>query len=167
MIQTVVILLLLFLLGTGFPVAFAMLVAGSFGLYMIGGIPFLSGYLETTPLSVALSYELVTVPMFLLMAELVILSGIANSLFRAIAMWFGRVPGGLGIATAFAGAAFGVANPTASATLGATACASCSWLSATALRCAEPALSAVGAPPLACVSRCVCRGVCRSVCLCV
>jgi C4-dicarboxylate transporter, DctM subunit len=123
MIQTVVILLLLFLLGTGFPVAFAMLVAGSFGLYMIGGIPFLSGYLETTPLSVALSYELVTVPMFLLMAELVILSGIANSLFRAIAMWFGRVPGGLGIATAFAGAAFGAisgSSTAAAATLSAT-----------------------------------------------
>jgi TRAP-type C4-dicarboxylate transport system permease large subunit len=38
--------------------------------------------------------------MFLLTAELVLVSGVADDLFRAAAAWIGRVPGGLGMATA-------------------------------------------------------------------
>ena len=53
------------------------------------------------------SYELITIPMFLLMAEMVLVSGVADDLFRAAAAWVGRVPGGLGMATALAGAGFG------------------------------------------------------------
>jgi TRAP-type C4-dicarboxylate transport system permease large subunit len=45
--------------------------------------------------------------MFLLMAELVLVSGVADDLFRATAAWIGPVPGGLGMATALAGAGFG------------------------------------------------------------
>jgi len=45
--------------------------------------------------------------MFLLMAEMVLVSGVADDLFRAAAAWIGRVPGGLGMATALAGAGFG------------------------------------------------------------
>jgi tripartite ATP-independent transporter DctM subunit len=52
-------------------------------------------------------YEFMTIPMFLLMAEFVLRSGIADDLFRAAAAWCGRVPGGLGMATALAGAGFG------------------------------------------------------------
>jgi tripartite ATP-independent transporter DctM subunit len=50
---------------------------------------------------------LLTIPMFLLMAELVLVSGVADDLFLAAAAWIGRVPGGLGMATALAGAGFG------------------------------------------------------------
>ena len=67
----------------------------------------LAGILQTSPLSVAGSYELLTIPMFLLMAELVLVSGVADDLFLAAAAWIGRVPGGLGMATALAGAGFG------------------------------------------------------------
>jgi len=38
--------------------------------------------------------------MFILMAEFVILSGVADKLFKAAATWVGRVPGGLAMATA-------------------------------------------------------------------
>ena len=61
------------------------------------------------------SYELISVPMFLLMAEFVILSDVANNLFRAAATWVGRVPGGLGIATALAGAGFGAISGSSTA----------------------------------------------------
>src|SRR6202000_2314329 len=56
---------------------------------------------------VVVSYELLTIPMFLLLAEFVLVSGVADDLFRAAAAWVGRVPGGLGMATALAGAGFG------------------------------------------------------------
>jgi tripartite ATP-independent transporter DctM subunit len=103
------------LLAIGTPVGFAMAISGSIGLYMVGGMPVLSGILQTAPLSSVSSYELITIPMFLLMAELVLLSGVADDLFRAAAAWMGRVRGGLAMATALAGAGFGAICGTSTA----------------------------------------------------
>lgn len=107
----------------GTPVAIALAVSGSLGLYLIGGMSMLLGVLETTPLSSVSSYELITVPMFILMAEFVILSGIADDLFAAASAWIGRVRGGLAMATAVAGAGFGAisgSSTAAAATLSST-----------------------------------------------
>lgn len=123
---TIVVLTTVFLfamLAVGVPVGFAMGIAGATGLYAIGGGAMVAGILETAPLSTTASYELITVPMFLLMAEFVILSGVADELFKAAATWVGRVRGGLGIATAIAGAGFGAisgSSTAAAATLSAT-----------------------------------------------
>ncbi|MGF7160993.1 tripartite ATP-independent transporter DctM subunit [Rhodoligotrophos appendicifer] len=123
MLLTSILLLLLLLLFIGLPVGFALAICGSLGLYGMGGMPMLLGILDTAPLSSVTSYELISVPMFLLMAEFVILSGIADDLFKAAAIWVGRVPGGLGIATAIAGAGFGAisgSSTASAATLSAT-----------------------------------------------
>ena len=123
MLTISIIALLLVLMLCGIPLAFALVTAGSVGLYMIGGSNMVLGILKNTPLSSAGVYELLTIPMFMLMAELVILSGVAVSLFRAATVWVGRVPGGLGVATAMAGAAFGAisgSSTAAAATLSAT-----------------------------------------------
>ncbi len=123
MMVTAGLVVLFSLLFIGVPVGFAMMAAGTAGLWMMGGTTMVVGYLSTTPLASASSFELLTIPMFVLMAELVILSGVANSLFGAAAIWVGRVPGGLGIATAFAGAGFGAvcgSSTAAAATLSST-----------------------------------------------
>lgn len=115
--------LLLALIAIGMPVGFGLAAAGVVGLYAQGGLDLVFGVLGTTPLSAPSSYELITIPMFLLMAEFVILSGIADHLFHAATVWVGRVPGGLGIATALAGAGFGAisgSSTAAAATLSAT-----------------------------------------------
>jgi tripartite ATP-independent transporter DctM subunit len=113
---TIAILVFMFvLLALGVPVGFAMGVAGAVGLYFIGSWEILVGVLQTVPLSTVSSYELITIPMFLLMAELVLLSGIADDLFRAAAAWVGHVRGGLGMATALAGAGFGAICGTSTA----------------------------------------------------
>lgn len=78
-------LLLFVLLTIGMPVAFSLFAAGSIGLYLVGGMQTLIGVITTTPLSTAGSYELISVPMFILMAEFVILSGVADNLFKAAA----------------------------------------------------------------------------------
>jgi len=121
---TVAILLLMFaLLAIGVPVGFAMGVSGAIGLYVVGSWDMLLGVLQTVPLSTVSSYELITIPMFLLMAELVLISGIADDLFRAAAAWVGHVRGGLGMATAMAGAGFGAicgTSTASAATLSAT-----------------------------------------------
>jgi len=123
MLTSVIIVLLLILLLIGVPVAFALAISGCVGLYLLGGTPLLFGIVEATPLSSVASYELITIPLFLLMAELVIISGIADDLFRAATIWVGRLTGGLGIATAISGAVFGAisgSSTASAATLSAT-----------------------------------------------
>jgi len=108
-------LLLFAMLAFGIPVAFALAVSGAIGLYAYGGPDTLIGILETTTISTASSYELITIPMFILMAEFVVLSGIARDLFHAASIWVGRVRGGLAIATALAGAGFGAISGSSTA----------------------------------------------------
>ena len=123
MLATVICLLLLVLLAASVPVAFALTLAGAAGLLYTGGFGLLTGILSTTTLSTVSSFELTSIPMFILMAEFVIISGIADTLFRSASTWVGRTPGGLAIATALSGAGFGAisgSSTAAAATLSAT-----------------------------------------------
>jgi len=123
MILAMVMIALFALLAIGVPVGFAMGISGALGLLVGFGPNVLLGVLETAPISALNSYELITIPMFLLMAEMVLLSGIADDLFKTAAAWFGRIPGGLGIATTLAGAGFGAicgTSTASAATLSAT-----------------------------------------------
>jgi tripartite ATP-independent transporter DctM subunit len=123
MTLVMVIAALFALLAIGVPVGFAMGISGALGLLVGFGPNVLFGVLETTPISALNSYELITIPMFLLMAEMVLISGVADDLFKTAAAWFGRIPGGLGIATTLAGAGFGAicgTSTASAATLSAT-----------------------------------------------
>lgn len=105
------------------PIAFAILVAAAGGIAAVAGPTALMGVLETAPLSSVSNYEFITVPLFLLMAEFVIMSGVAEGIFTAAAAWVGRMRGGLAIATALAGAAFAAichSSTAAAATLSST-----------------------------------------------
>lgn len=115
MTAAIIVMVMFILLGLGMPVAFALAAAGSAGLYWIGGTDALTGIVTTTPLSTAGTYELISVPLFILMAEFVILSGVADNLFKAATCWVGRLPGGLAMATALAGAGFGAISGSSTA----------------------------------------------------
>lgn len=123
MAATVGITALLLLLLAGAPIGFSLLLAGTAGLYAVGGFDSVLGVLASAPRTTVSTYEFITIPMFLLMAEFIIRARIADDLFRAASMWVGRLPGGLAIATAVAGAAFGAvsgSSTAAAATLSAT-----------------------------------------------
>lgn len=123
MIAATVILGMFALLAAGMPVGFTLITTGALGIYWIGGAGALVGTLTSQSLNTGSSYEFLAIPMFLLMAEFVLRSGVADELFRAAAAWFGRVRGGLGIATALAGAGFGAvcgSSTAAAATLAST-----------------------------------------------
>lgn len=107
--------LLLALLAIGIPVAFTLAIAGAAGLLVTGGPTLLHGILESAPLSTLDSFEFITIPMFILMAQLLTISGIADNLFDAAAVWLGRTKGGLAIATAITGAAFGAISGSSTA----------------------------------------------------
>jgi C4-dicarboxylate transporter DctM subunit len=107
MTAALITLLLFSLLAVGAPISFSLLVSGAAGLFWVGGWGALMGTLSTMPRESVTVFEFVTIPMFLLMAEFVLRSGIGDDLFNAAAAWCGRVPGGLGMATALSGAGFG------------------------------------------------------------
>lgn len=117
-------LVLLFaLMIVGAPIAIAMLLSGAVGLYLVGGTQLLVGIISTAPLGSVQGYEFATVSMFILMANFIISSGVADEMFRVAKVWMGRVPGGLAHATALTGAAFGAisgSSTAAAATLSAT-----------------------------------------------
>ncbi len=115
MISLAVVAGLLALLLLGVPVGFALTFTGLAGLMAIVGFNSALSVLSTTPLSTTNSYELIAVPLFILMAEFVIVSGIADRMFRAITVWVGRLPGGLAVATALAGAGFGAISGSSTA----------------------------------------------------
>jgi len=115
MIVTTGLVVLFLMLIFGMPVAFALGVAGMVGLYLKGGLAMVLGFLLTTPLSTTSSYELLTIPMFMLMAEFIIVSKIAEELFDSAKVWLGRTPGGLAISTALAGAGFGAISGSSTA----------------------------------------------------
>lgn len=115
MTAALITVLLFALLTIGMPVAFTLAFCGALGLYLVGGWEAMAGVLSTAPLSTASTYELISVPLFILMAEFVIMSGVADNLFKAAATWVGRVPGGLAMATALAGAGFGAISGSSTA----------------------------------------------------
>jgi len=103
---TAVVLLLFLLIATGMPLAFALGVVGAIGVWLFGGFDPMLSFLATTPYTSASNYELMTIPMFVLMAEFVIVSGVAEELFDAMDAWTRRLRGGLGLSTIATGAMF-------------------------------------------------------------
>lgn len=115
MIVTLILLVLIFALAVGLPVAFALILSGALGLYLIGGMSVVTGIMATTPAASVSSYELIAVPMFILMAEFMIVSGIADDMFEVVGRLMRRLPGGLAVATALSGAAFGAVSGSSTA----------------------------------------------------
>ncbi|MFS0646709.1 TRAP transporter large permease [Siminovitchia sp. 179-K 8D1 HS] len=97
-------ILMLLLLVLGMPIAFALGISGSIGLLMNSGWDSFLGIMQTAPYDSVKSFIMTSIPMFILMASLMTVSGIMKELFEAAYKWLGKLPGGLGIATVFAGA---------------------------------------------------------------
>ena len=47
----------------------------------------------------SMGYDYAVLPLFILMAEVIVVSGIAGNLYDLAAKWLGRLPGGMAIAT--------------------------------------------------------------------
>ncbi|MEI3606530.1 TRAP transporter large permease [Pseudogracilibacillus sp. SE30717A] len=115
MIVIITIFILLLFLITGMPVAFALGITGAIGLFLIGGSELLLGILQNTPYDSVSVFLFTTIPMFILMAELMTASRITKDIFYASNKWFGHLPGGLGIATVLAGAGLGAVSGSSTA----------------------------------------------------
>ena len=112
---TIGIVALVFFLALGMPVAFALCVSGSIGLIWAEGIQGMMTILITSPFRTAASFILITVPMFILMAEIASIGGLAKELFVLALRWVGHLPGGLAMATMVANAGFGAMSGSSTA----------------------------------------------------
>lgn len=115
MLAFTILIVLCVLLAIGVPVGFGLLIAGVIGLWSFGGSTLVFTFLKSTPLSAVSSFELITVPMFILMAQMLVVSRIADQMFDAVSAWVGRTPGGLATATAVTGALFGAISGSSTA----------------------------------------------------
>jgi len=107
MIITISIIAFIVFLALGMPVAFALGVTGCLGLGLLEGFQGIISVLSTSPYRAAASFILTTVPMFILMAEIAAVGGLAKELYILAVRWVGHLPGGLAIATIMASAGFG------------------------------------------------------------
>lgn len=101
---------MLVLIGLGLPIGVAMGVIAFLGFWYLRNLDVALSVLGDTPFVFAANWELSAIPMFLLMGSVAANSGIGAALFRAAHAWFGRMPGGLAVATNWACAGFGAVS---------------------------------------------------------
>jgi len=90
----------------GIPVAFSMMAVGIAGMWYVGGFVFMASTLKTLPYQVVSEYSFAVIPMFILMGALASTAGITTELYSFANRLFGRVRGGLLMATTVASAIF-------------------------------------------------------------
>lgn len=117
-------LVMIVLLIASLPVAFAMAVVGVVGFAAVVSPHAALAVLSADFLDTFMNYGLTVIPLFVFMGQVCFHSGISTKLFNAANHWFGRLPGGLAMATVGACAAFGAicgSGPATSATMAAVA----------------------------------------------
>ncbi|MCH8812583.1 MAG: TRAP transporter large permease [Gemmatimonadetes bacterium] len=111
------ILLLLSLLLLGVPIAFAMGASGLLGILVLEGPAAAMAQAALVPWAEARSFVLVTIPLFVLMGQLVFHTGLATELYDGLRAWIGWIPGGMAIASVLACGAFGAVTGSSIATV--------------------------------------------------
>jgi tripartite ATP-independent transporter DctM subunit len=112
---------LLVLLALRVPIGFALIIVSMVGIGILRGWDVSAGMLRTEPFDFAAHWSFTAIPMFLLMGAVAHNAGISASLFQAGRVWFGRLPGGLAVATNFACAGFAAVSGSSIATAAAMA----------------------------------------------
>jgi tripartite ATP-independent transporter DctM subunit len=92
-------------LASGVPIAFALAAVGAIFTLLMWG-PHALIIISATAYSKGTDFVLVALPLFVLMAEFLKESGVADDLFEAMHVWFARMPGGLASGTVVACAIF-------------------------------------------------------------
>jgi tripartite ATP-independent transporter DctM subunit len=109
--------ILIILLLSGMPIGFLMALIGYAGMGVVNGM--LSGLTisGTVPFETVASYDFSVIPLFILMGAFCHFSGMTGELFDSAYKWFGRMPGGLAIATIAAASAFSAVSGSAIASV--------------------------------------------------
>lgn len=115
MLLASIIILLIVLIMLRVPVSFVIFATGILGLLAIGGFGLALPVMETAPSTAVRSTSLTAIPLFMLMAQFMLMSGLLDSLFDAARGLVGRVPGGTAVASIGAGTAFAAVSGSSTA----------------------------------------------------
>jgi len=109
-VGVLVVVLSIVLMLTGIPVGVAMLGAALLGLWALSGTRVVLSTLRSVTFESAASWSYSVIPMFILMGMILWKSGLTATAFEAARRWLGWMPGGLAVATNFAGAALAASS---------------------------------------------------------
>lgn len=112
------IILMFVLIFSRVPISIAMAVPGIIGAVYLRGWDAVGSMLNTVVWGQSASYLFSTIPMFVLMGELLFAANITKDLFDSFRKWFGSYRGGLGTATIGASALFAATSGSSIATTG-------------------------------------------------
>ena len=98
------------LLAIGLPIGIGMAVVGFWGIWTLKGSAVALNALYQIPYSAVASWLLSVLPMFIFMGYIAFYAGFAKDAYGVAYKWFGRLPGGLAIATLMGAAAFGACS---------------------------------------------------------
>ncbi|MEM8579887.1 MAG: TRAP transporter large permease [Pseudomonadota bacterium] len=98
------------------PVAFAMLLTGFFGIWALDGLRRATAIMFTEAYSSVSNYNLIVVPMFVLLGNISSEAGFSRALYDAAHAWVGRFRGGLASASVIGCAAFSAVSGSSVAT---------------------------------------------------
>lgn len=99
--------LLFVLLLIGVPIGVAMGVTGFIGLVFLLPFEAVITKIALAPFDFVSSFTFATLPLFFLMGNVIFSTGQGSNFYKAARTWFGRIPGGLAMATIVACAGFG------------------------------------------------------------
>jgi len=117
-------LVLIGLLFTSMPVAFAMIASGVLGFSLIINSQASFSMVIAELFETFSSYNLTVIPLFVMMGQVAFHAGISRRLFRTAYVWMGHLKGGLAMATVGACAGFGAicgSGPATAATMASVA----------------------------------------------
>ena len=99
--------LLILMMLSGMPVAFGFLTLNIVGLYFFMGGENALSLLATSSFSSIGQFSLIPIPLFILMGELLLRTGLAAKTVEAVDHWIGRIPGRLSLSSVGGGTLFG------------------------------------------------------------
>ncbi len=108
-VSIVVVIFMLLMLGTGFPIFLALGGAGAIGLFLAKG-PLALALAATSFFGQLNSFEMIALPLFILMGHVLSKTPIGKDLFEVASKWLDRLPGGLAIASVGACTIFGAVS---------------------------------------------------------
>lgn len=103
-------IILVILIFIRVPIAYGMGIVGTAGLLYIYGLKTLLHYIPIEVYSHTSNFTFSALPLFLLMGYLAYHADLSRDSYEAARAWFGKVPGGLAVATVYACAIFGACS---------------------------------------------------------
>lgn len=100
----------------GLPVAFALSLLAVVGMYIFNGGTFAFMQVPIISYKALDDFSLTALPMYVLMSQVLLVSGVGRDLYEMASRWFRHLPGGLAIATLFCCAIFAAISGSSVAT---------------------------------------------------